>query len=85
VSEIGTPLLHGNLLRHHFKPIRDKAGLPSIRLYDLKHQRQRFYYPQEKPKIVSERLRHTSIVLTPETYSYVLPSMQKTATDKVEN
>jgi integrase len=36
-SEIGTPLLHGNLLRRHFKPIRDKAKLPKIRLYDLRH------------------------------------------------
>jgi hypothetical protein len=29
-SEIGAPLLHDNLLRRHFKPIRDKANLPKF-------------------------------------------------------
>jgi integrase len=38
----------------------------------------------ENPKVVSERLGHASIVLTLDTYSHVLPTMQKTATDKIE-
>ncbi|MDQ3088819.1 MAG: site-specific integrase, partial [Acidobacteriota bacterium] len=84
-SEIGTPLLHGNLLRRHFKPIRDKAGLPSIRLYDLRHTTATLLLSAgENPKIVSERLGHASIVLTLDTYSHVLPTMQKDATDKIE-
>jgi integrase len=37
------------------------------------------------PKIVSERLGHASIVLTLDTYSHVLPSMQQAAADKLEN
>jgi integrase len=84
-SGIGTPLLHGNLLRRHFKPIRDKAGLPSIRLYDLRHTTATLLLSAgENPKIVSERLGHASIVLTLDTYSHVLPSMQKDATNKIE-
>jgi hypothetical protein len=84
-SEIGTPLLHGNLLSRHFKPIRDKAGLPSIRLYDLRHTTATLLLSAgENPKIVSERLGHASIVLTLDTYSHVLPSMQKEATNKIE-
>ncbi len=84
-SEIGTPLLHGNLLRRHFKPIRDKAGLPKIRLYDLRHTTATLLLSAgENPKVVSERLGHASIVLTLDTYSHVLPTMQKTATDKIE-
>ena len=84
-SEIGTPLLHGNLLRRHFKPIRDKAGLPKIRLYDLRHTTATLLLSAgENPKVVSERLGHASIVLTLDTYSHVLPSMQKTATNKIE-
>ncbi len=84
-SEIGTPLLHGNLLRRHFKPIRDNAGLPKIRLYDLRHTTATLLLSAgENPKVVSERLGHASIVLTLDTYSHVLPSMQKTATDKME-
>ncbi len=84
-SEIGTPLLHGNLLRRHFKPIRDKAGLPKIRLYDLRHTTATLLLSAgENPKVVSERLGHASIVLTLDTYSHVLPSMQKNATNKME-
>ncbi len=62
-SEIGTPLLHGNLLHRHFKPIRDKAGLPKIRLYDLRHTTTTLLLSAgENPKVISERLEHTSIV-----------------------
>jgi len=84
-SEIGTPLLHGNLLRRHFKPIRDKAELPKIRMYDLRHTTATLLLSAgENPKVVSERLGHASIVLTLDTYSHVLPTMQRTATDKME-
>ncbi len=36
------------------------------------------------PKIVSERLGHSSIALTLDTYLHVLPTMQKDATDQIE-
>lgn len=39
----------------------------------------------ENPKVVSERLGHASIVLTLDTYSHVLPDMQKGATEKMED
>jgi integrase len=84
-SDIGTPLLHGNFLRRHFKPIRDKAKVSKIRLYDLRHTTATLLLSVgENPKVVSERLGHASVVLTLDTYSHVLPSMQKTATDKIE-
>jgi hypothetical protein len=35
------------------------------------------------PKIVSERLEQASIVLTLDTYSHVLPDMQKEASSKL--
>ena len=58
-SEIVTPLLHGNLLRRHFKPIRDKTGLPKIRLYDLRNTTATLLLSAgENPKVVSERFGH---------------------------
>jgi integrase len=36
------------------------------------------------PKIVSERLGHSSVVLTLDTYSHVLPTMQRAAADQLE-
>lgn len=38
----------------------------------------------ENPKVVSERLGHSSIVLTLDTYSHILPGMQERATQKLE-
>jgi integrase len=37
----------------------------------------------ENPKVVSEWLGHSSIVLTLDTYSHALPSMQRAATDRL--
>lgn len=82
----GGPLLPQNLFRRHFKPILKEAGLPaSIRVYDLRHSCATLLLAtNENPKVVSERLGHASITLTLDTYSHVLPSMQKAATDKLE-
>jgi integrase len=38
----------------------------------------------ENPKVVSERLGHSTIVLTLDTYSHVLPTMQQKASEKLE-
>lgn len=81
----GSPLDHSNLAERIFKGLRDEAGLKKIRLYDLRHTTATLMLASgENPKIVSERLGHSSIVLTMDTYSHVLPTMQKDATDRLE-
>ena len=35
------------------------------------------------PKVVSERLRHSSIAITLDTYSHVIPTLQETAAELV--
>lgn len=83
----GTPLLNSNLMRRHFKPLLKAAELPEeIRLYDLRHTCATLLLSEEEnPKVVSERLGHSTIVLTLDTYSHVLPTMQKKATDKLQS
>ncbi len=84
-SEIGTPLQKKNIRDRHFKPLLKKAKLPEIRLYDLRHTTATLLLSEGvNPKIVSERLGHASIVLTLDTYSHVLPTMQEDATEKLE-
>ena len=84
-SDTGTPLVLRNLERRHFKPILKAAELPNIRLYDLRHScATLLLVAGENPKVVSERLGHASIVLTLDTYSHVLPTMQKAATERLE-
>jgi integrase len=84
-SEFGTPLSIPNLTYRYFRPILEKAKLPRIRLYDLRHTHATLLLvAEENPKVVSERLGHSTVVLTLDTYSHVLPTMQKQATDKLE-
>lgn len=81
----GNPLDKHNIVNRHFKPLLQKAGLPIIRLYDLRHTCATLLLTAgENPKVVSERLGHASITLTMDTYSHVLPDMQKAATEKLE-
>src|SRR5207253_2036433 len=85
-TKLGAPLLLRNLLRRHFKPLLVRAGLPgSIRLYDLRHTCATLLLSaNEHPKIVSERLGHANVNLTLDTYSHVLPSMQRAVSAKLE-
>jgi integrase len=84
---MGTPLSVQNLSQRHFKAVLKAAGLSSdFRLYDLRHSAATMLlFAGENPKVVSEQLGHASIVLTLDTYSHVLPSMQKAAAEKLEN
>jgi len=59
--------------------------IPAVRLYDLRHTMATLLLAKGlNPKIVSERLGHSSISLTLDTYSHVLPTMQQDATDQIE-
>jgi len=73
------------LTYRYFRPILDAAKLPRIRLRDLRHScATLLLIAEENPKVVSERLGHSTIVLTLDTYSHVLPTLQQGATSKLE-
>jgi len=60
------------------------AGVPRIRLHDLCHTAAPLALGAGvHPKVVSERLGHSSIAITLDTYSHVLPSMQEDAAAKL--
>ena len=74
----GEPLEANNLKKRYFKPILEAAGLPDMRLYDLRHTAATLRLVNgEHPKVVQEMLGHASITLTMDTYSHVLPGMQE--------
>jgi integrase len=84
-SKTGTIVSIRNLQRRHFKPLLVKAKVPDIRLYDLRHTCATLLLAaDENPKVVSERLGPAIIVLTLDTYSHCLPTMQKSATERLE-
>ncbi|HEV7744810.1 MAG TPA: tyrosine-type recombinase/integrase [Pyrinomonadaceae bacterium] len=82
----GGPLHSENLATRNFRVIRNRAKLPaSITPYSLRHTcATLLLLAGENPKVVSERLGHSSVVMTLDTYSHVLPCMQQAATEKLE-
>ena len=55
-----------------------KAGLPYLTLHGLCHAHAGLMLEAGvHPKVVSERLRHSSIAVTMDTYSHVLPGLQE--------
>jgi integrase len=80
----GKPI-NADYLAKYFRSILDLAGLPRIRLYDLRHSAATIALAAGvSPKVVSEQLGHASTAFTLDTYAHVLPHMQDEAAAKVE-
>jgi integrase len=76
----GNHLRLSNVHRDSFKPALLAAGLPLMRLYDLRHTCATLLLLADVPaKVVSERLGHNSIQMTLDLYTHVLPTMQRRA------
>jgi integrase len=66
-----------NLYTHHFQPLLKRAGLPAIRLHDLRHTVATWLLAQGKPiTTVSGMLGHADVATTLRWYGHVLPSSQ---------
>ena len=65
-----------NLVPRHFKPLLRRAGLPDIRFHDLRHTCATLLLTKGvHPKIVSEMLGHSSVSITLDVYSHVIPGL----------
>lgn len=83
-SERGMPLEPRNAARL-FQRMRRKAGLPYRRFYDLRHTCATLLFVQGiHPRVVMEILGHSQISLTMNTCSYVVPTRQKEAANRIE-
>ncbi len=77
----GNPINPRTFREAYYRVIK-KAGLPPIRFHDLRHTHATLLLQQGvHPKVVSERLGHTSINMTLDLYSHVIPSIQKEAAE----
>lgn len=78
-TQIGTPINPSNL-RRSFNRLIEKAAVPKIRFHDLRHTHATLLLSEGiNVKVISERLGHSSIKITLDTYSHVLPIMQEEA------
>ena len=83
-TKLGTFVLPSNIARA-FRLIRNKLDIKQIRFHDLRHTHASLLFKQNvHPKIVQERLGHSSIETTLDTYSHMLPNMQETAAQKLD-
>ena len=83
-SIIGTPLDGSNTLKYFRRFVRD-AGLPLIRLHDLRHlQASLLLAGGLHPKVVQERLGHSKTSITMDTYSHLMPTLQREAAEVLD-
>ncbi len=83
-NSVGKPLEVSNIIRRSFHPLLEKAGVPKLRFHDLRHSAATLLLSLNiHPKVVQELLGHSTIVVTLDTYSHVLPSMQGDAINRL--
>ena len=75
---------HPDRLTQMFRDRCKEAGLPYIKLHGLRHTHATLMLRAGiHPKVVQERLGHSSIAITLDTYSHAIPSMQEDAAARV--
>ena len=72
-------------LTHEWVRLIQKTTLPRIRFHDLRHTHAtQLLAAGVHPKIASERLGHSTIGITLDLYSHVMPGMQANAAEQVD-
>jgi integrase len=79
----GSPI-HPDLITDWFRRLARRAGLPAIRLHDVRHSYATAALAAGIPaKVISERLGHATTAITLDVYSHVIPGMDAQAADAV--
>ena len=72
--------LHPSFCYKAWKPLLRRAELPDIRFHDLRHTCTTILLTKGvHPKMVSEMLGHSSVSITLDTYSHVIPGLGEVA------
>ncbi|MGE5619578.1 MAG: tyrosine-type recombinase/integrase [Sphingomonadaceae bacterium] len=84
--ENGLPLDNKRVTERHFYRLLRKLNLPPMHFHDLRHTAASLYMLMGvPPKVVQEMLGHSTVVMTLDTYSHLLPEMQEEAVRKMDN
>jgi integrase len=84
-QEDGSPIEPKSFTKR-FQNLLKQAGLPKLRLHDLRHTHASLLLSENiHPKVVQERLGHSSISMTLDLYSHLSPGLQEAASQKIDN
>lgn len=79
----GSPI-HPDSVTGEFKRLLQRAGLPKIRLHDLRHTYATMSLQARVPsKVVSELLGHSTVAFTEDVYTHAIPALQEEAVNLV--
>ncbi len=83
-TAVGTPLHRSDVLRTLHRHCA-AAGLPPMRFHDLRHACASLLLAQGiHPRVVMETLGHSTIGLTMDVYTHVLPTLQREAAQSMD-
>ena len=72
-------------LRRSFRRLLTRAELPQVRFHDLRHSCASYLLSQGvQPRVIIELLGHSQISLTMNTYSHVMPALEREAANAME-
>jgi integrase len=84
-TPIGTALCGNHLSDRDFQAVLKRAGVPRVRFHDLRHTCATLLLRRGvHPKVVSELLGHSTVTMTLDRYSHVLPDMQQAAMEAID-
>lgn len=80
-----TPLRHNNFYGRYFKPAAKRLGVPDLRFHDLRHTNAAMLIRLgAHPRAIMERLGHSSITVTLNTYGHLFPELSKELTEALD-
>lgn len=83
-TQLGKPISPSDLNKAWVR-LRDKANVSKIKFHDLRHTHASLMLKSNvHPKVVSERLGHSSIQITLDLYSHLAENLQEEAAEKLE-
>lgn len=85
-GEWGSAFNTSNFTSRYFKPLLEKIGVSEkFKFHDLRHTHATLLLLKGVAvKVVSERLGHSTIAMTQDTYAHILPEMQEKAVEALE-
>lgn len=86
LSPQGGPFRYGNWFKRHFKPAVERAELPTrTRFHDMRHSYAAMLIGQgAHPRAIMERMGHSTITVTLDTYGHLFPKIDATLDDALD-